>query len=58
MELIKQIKEAENKAKKLVEDTQKYASEAVENAKQERNRQLEQAALVAFPSRNGGAIIA
>ncbi|MGB8226653.1 MAG: hypothetical protein WCE45_07330 [Sedimentisphaerales bacterium] len=44
MELIKQIKEAENKAKKLVEDAQKYTSEAVENTKQERKQQLEQAA--------------
>lgn len=43
MELIKQIKEAESKAKKIVEDAQKNASEAVENAKQEGNRQLESA---------------
>jgi vacuolar-type H+-ATPase subunit H len=44
MELIKQIKEAENKAKNLVEDAQKYASSSVENEKQDINRQLEQAA--------------
>ena len=44
MELIKQIREAENKAKKLVEDAQKYASRAAENEKQNLSLQLEQAA--------------
>jgi vacuolar-type H+-ATPase subunit H len=43
MELIKQIKEAENKAKELVEDAQKYVVQTAENIKKEHTEQLEQA---------------
>jgi len=37
MELIRQIKEAENTAKKLIEDSQKYAAETEVQAKKDRN---------------------
>ena len=43
MELIKQIKEAENKAKRLIEDAQKYAVQTAGNIKKEHTEQLEQA---------------
>ncbi|MFA5293307.1 MAG: hypothetical protein WC496_09770 [Phycisphaerae bacterium] len=43
MELIKQIKEAENKAKKLIEDAQKYTAETEEQVKKDRNDRLAEA---------------
>ena len=43
MELIKQIKETESKAKKLVEDAQRYADQAEEQVKQERADKFEEA---------------
>jgi V/A-type H+-transporting ATPase subunit G/H len=40
MELIKQIKEAENTAKKLIEDTNKNAAFSIENAGKQRTERL------------------
>lgn len=43
MELIRQIKDAESGAKKLIEDAQKYAVETEEQAKKDRNDRLGEA---------------
>lgn len=43
MELIRQIKDAESKAKKLIEDAQKYAAQTEEKTKKDRIDRLEEA---------------